>query len=184
MQKSICNNSLCIIELLCFDIRACAQKGKDMDIQIIEFPATKIACIHHIGPYKNTRPIWDKLCRWADSNHLLSPATTFLGICHDDPERTEPSKIRYDACVSLNQEISSANDGVEIKTIEARKYIKAIHIGSCLDMKKAYRYIFEEWMPANGKKAVGDPCMEVYKNDPDTTPDHEFVTEIYVPFKE
>ncbi|MCP4395224.1 MAG: hypothetical protein GY804_13295 [Alphaproteobacteria bacterium] len=154
-----------------------------MDIQVTEFPGIKVACVRHTGSYEKCKPAWDKLCRWASNNHLLSPATTFLGICHDDPLKTNPDKIRYDACVSINNDVVSDGD-VEVKIIEAGIYVKAVHVGSCEKLKDTYAYIFKEWIPSNGKKVIAAPCMEIYRNDPDTTPEEDWITELYIPIHE
>ncbi|MCP4393767.1 MAG: hypothetical protein GY804_05810 [Alphaproteobacteria bacterium] len=153
-----------------------------MNIEIVQFSKTDVACVRHTGPYEECKPAWDELCKWAGAKGLFGPDTTFLGICHDNPEITEPSKIRYDACISVNSVITPEK-GIDVKTIESGKYVKAVHIGACKDIKNTYMHVCMEWIPNNGLEIRPNPCVEIYKSDYETTPEDEMITEIYVPVK-
>ena len=145
-----------------------------MKVEIKQLPAMRIAYVRHTGPYKECKEAWGALINWAGTNGLLGPKTIYLGVCHDDPEVTEQSKIRYDASILLDKKIQGSGK-IGIKTIESETYALSIHKGSYESLYETYAYICGTWAPKQE--------IEIYLNDPDNTPKEELITEVYVPIR-
>ena len=151
-----------------------------MKVEIKKLPEMKIAYVRHIGPYKECSKAWGSLITWAAPKGLLEAKTIYLGICHDDPDVTEQSKIRYDASIVMNNEVQESGK-IGVKTIKSETYAMAIHKGSYETLSETYSYICGSWAPKEEKEIKSLPSIEIYLNDPDTTPKDELVTEVYVP---
>lgn len=166
------------------NIKKIISKGVDMtELKFVKRKEEKIAFVRHTGPYSECGSSWEKLCRWAGSLGFLDADTKFIGICHDDPAVTEPSKIRYDAAMSLKCEVAPSKE-VAFSTIPAGIYASYIHTGPFENLYKSYNHLCGELIPASGKEIKNAPSIEVYLNDPEKTPPEELKVEILIPIEE
>jgi AraC family transcriptional regulator len=44
-----------------------------------------------------------------------------------------------------------------------------------------YKYIYGEWLPQSGREPADRPCLEIYRNNPQKTPEHKLITDICIP---
>lgn len=152
-----------------------------MDIELKHFGQVKVAYVRHIGPYEKVSPAWGKLKQWAIENNLFTPETMFLGLCHDDPKKTSPENIRYDACMTIPYEVEG-NDEVKTQTLVSGEYAVTLSKGPYKNAEKLWEDMFEKWLPQNVLKyKEGFPCIEKYLNNPEETPEEELLTELYMP---
>ena len=76
-----------------------------MEVTVQNLEPTKVVYKRHVGPYQDVDRAWKTVCAWAAPKGLLGPKTRYLGVCYDDPEVTEATKIRYDACISVETDV-------------------------------------------------------------------------------
>jgi AraC family transcriptional regulator len=141
-----------------------------MEAQIETFEPITVAFVRHVGPYDQCAPAWQKLCSTPAVLSRMGPDTLSIGISYDDPDVTEPDKIRFDAC-----------DGVDKQCIAGGDYAVMIHKGDYGGLHACYRWLYGEWLPNSGREPKSAPSLEIYRTDPSTTPPEENITEIRVP---
>lgn len=151
-----------------------------MDVRIENCGPWRVAFVRHVGPYAECQPAWNKLMAFAGQNGLFNDKTRFIGIGHDNPQVTPPDKIRYDACVTVDEHVQASGD-VGVKEIPGGQYAIATLRGPCSGLADAWRWIFEKWLPTSGRKFGSGQCFELYVTNAMTTPPEDQVTEIYVP---
>lgn len=154
----------------------------DMDAQIKALDPVRVAFVRAQGPYaKSAETAWQKLCGWAGRKGLFSPNTRFIGVSYDDPDITQPDKIRYDACLTLTKDLPPEGEvgmqeiggGLFAVTVVRGPYEKSL--------APAYARLCGEWVPKQGYRLRIGPSLEVYLNDPDQVKPEDLLTEIYVP---
>jgi len=139
--------------------------------------------VRRTGPYYQAAgEAFGVLCRFAGSRGLLGPAARMIGISHDDPHVTEESKFRYDACVTLDREVTPEGE-VGLKRLAGGKYAVFLHAGAYEGLQRTYDQIFKAWLPASGEKLREEPCFEVYLNSPDQVRPDALRTEIWLPIQ-
>lgn len=153
-----------------------------MKIEVVNVPARRVAFVRHTGPYDQCGAVWEKLCLWAGPRGLLQPGVEFLGLCYDDPDVTEPEKIRYDACITVSEGLAAEGE-IGVQTLEAGLYARTTHHGSYQRLAQTYAELCGRWAPENGYELRPIPGFEVYLNSPDETPENELLTDIYVPIE-
>ncbi len=156
--------------------------GNIMEVRIEHLPTRTVAFMRHVGPYAACGQTWARLCAWAGPKGLLEPQTLFLGVCHDDPEVTASENIRYDACISLERPLTSEGD-VGVQDILGGEYAVASHKGPLDKLKDSYAWLCGQWAPRSGREIKAAPSVEIYRNDPDTTPPEEILVDICVPLE-
>ena len=158
------------------------QEETPMEASIKQIDAIRVAFVRHVGPYNEVGPTWQRLCGWAGPRGLLGPNMKCLGLCHDDPQVTPPDKIRYDACLVVDERVQPEGD-VGVQTIPAGDYAVAVHRGPYEKLAESYARLCGEWIPSQSREPRSAPGFEVYHNDPNSTPPEELVTEIHVPLE-
>jgi AraC family transcriptional regulator len=143
-------------------------------------PSMRVAFIRHIGPYGECGKAWDILLPQLGQAGWIGGNTQFIGVCHDDPEITEPPKIRYDACVTVDDTFQPTKE-VGVQTIEGGEYAMTTHQGPYSGLGKTYSRLMGEWLPRSGRQLRSSPCFEVYLNSPESTPPEDLLTDIYAP---
>lgn len=153
---------------------------KNMQVTIKNVEKIRVASVRHVGPYAECGTAFQKL--FACKTLVCGPNTKILGICYDDPEITEPAKIRFDACMTVANNFQPT-DGIEVKEVGGSKYAITRHIGPYSELYKTYRTLCGVWIPQNGYEHRSEPPMEIYINNPETTKPEDLITEIYIPIK-
>ena len=158
------------------------RKGGTMKVEIRQLQSLRVAFIRHTGPYSEVGQTWDRLLTFMGKEGYLAGNPMMLGICHDDPEVTPPDKIRYDACLAVDESFSPTGD-IGIQTVDGGEYAVTTHHGPYNNVGRTYSELLGQWIPRSGHELRNQPCFEVYVNDPQSTPPEELLTDIFVPIQ-
>lgn len=159
------------------------KKGDFMDVHVSRKPERKVIFVRHIGPYAECGLAWGKLCAWAGPKGLIREGSHFLGLSYDDPQITAPEKIRYDACIEVKNDVQISGE-VGIQNIPAGDYAVCLHKGSYEGLSETYIKLCGGWLVDSGRELKHAPSIEVYLNDPKTTPPEELLVELQLPLKD
>lgn len=151
-----------------------------MKVAIKHLTPRPIAFVPHIGPYKEVGPAFDTLMAWAAPRGLLCPGVQILGVCYDDPTVTPSGKIRYEAAITVDDEVEPEGE-VGVRTLPGGDHAVICHQGPYQELSNTYDCIYGQWLPTSGREPADDPCFEVYLNDPEGTDPEDLLTDIYIP---
>ena len=133
-----------------------------MKPEIRTVDATPVLFVRKTGPYAQAAcEAFGVLCGFAGPRGLLGPPARVIGISYDDPQVTEESKLRYDACVTVDREVKPEGE-VGLKTIAGGRYAVFLHAGPYESLLPTYNEIFGGWLPGSGQQLRDEPCFEVY----------------------
>ena len=163
-----------------------------MKIEIRKFAPKLAATSRHVGSYFECGPVWERLCQEVGSRNLINANTMFLSMCWDSPDITPPEKCRMDIFLTLPDGLTEQapeavdllkQDGIYIQPVgsDVFDYGVATIKGPYTLLADAYRYLYGEWLPQSGREPADLPSLEIYRNDPGSTPPEELLTEIYLP---
>lgn len=156
--------------------------GVPMNVEIRTLEPLDVAFLRHTGPYAECAAAWEKLCSFPKLQKTFGPGTLFLGICYDDPDVTEPDKIRLDVCATVPPGFVP-DEGLSVQHLAGGDYAVYLHTGPYEGLHDAYRRIFGQWLPGSGREVQFAPSLEVYLDDPTRTPPEKCRTEIRIPLK-
>lgn len=151
-----------------------------MDVRIEKIEPQRVAFIRHVGPYDQVGNVWEKLCLWAAPKGLLGPGIKMLGISYDDPSITDADKLRYEAAITVDDSIAAEGE-VGIQTIYGGEYAVVTHQGAYTKLSESYNWLYRKWLKESKREPAHAPCFEWYINDPESTPEDELLTDIYLP---
>ncbi len=152
-----------------------------MEVRIEHLEPLHVAFARHVGPYNGVGAAWEKVCMRLGPEGRLG-AVKFIGVCYDDPEVTAPENIRYDACVTVEDDFQPRDD-VGVQTLPGGEYAVTTHLGPYEMLGRTYAELMGQWLPQHGRELRSDPSLEFYLNAPENTAPEDLVTDIYVPLE-
>ena len=157
------------------------------NVEVKDMPEMHVAYVRHIGPYKGDQDLFaslfNKLMTWAGPRGLLRfPETKVMTIYHDNPEITDESRLRTDACITVPPD-TKVDGEIGKSTIPAGKYAVA-HFEITPDQyQDAWNAVFGGWLPTSGYQPIDSPCYELYLNQPKDHPEGKHIVDICLPVK-
>ncbi len=151
-----------------------------MDVRIQTLIPIHVARIRHVGPYGEVDPCFDRLFRWAKS--IGAPTGRVLTLSYDDPEKVEPARLRWDACVELRTD-EEAPPGIGMGPVGGGRYAVYRLTGPYDGIARAYGRLLGEWLPGSGESKGEGPCMELYRHALTDRAPENLVTDICVPLR-
>lgn len=155
-------------------------EGISMDVSIVNRDPQRVVFIRHIGPYFEVGPVWERLGQWAGQKGLFGPNTRMFGLSYDDPDVTDDSKLRYDACITVGDEVEGEGE-IGVQEVAGGTFGRFVHEGSYNGLATSYAAFFANWLPESGYEADNRPCIEIYLNMMGEVPEEELRTEILIP---
>jgi AraC family transcriptional regulator len=151
-------------------------------VRLEDVAPLRLAFMRHVGPYADVGRTWMRFMMWAGMRGLLKTGWTMIGIVHDDPEVTPADKVRYDACLTVDDRFQPEGD-VGVQGLDGGAYAVATHLGPYQDLSDTYARLCGDWLLTSGCELRSTPCFEIYRNSPQDTPPHELRTDIHVPLE-
>jgi AraC family transcriptional regulator len=153
-----------------------------MDVRIEQLAPMRVAFMRHVGPYRDVGQTWAKLAAWAGPKGLIGPGATLVGIPLDDPDITPPEKVRYDAGLVVDKNVTPDGD-VGIQETIGGECAVAVHHGPPERIGETFARLYGEWLPASGRELRPAPNLIIVRNWlPSMTPE-TMSPEIFLPLK-
>ncbi|MFC1794961.1 GyrI-like domain-containing protein [Planctomycetota bacterium] len=159
-----------------------ANGDNSMKVEIKNIEKMRVAFVRHVGPYDQVGKAWDHLCMYLGKAGYLGSGSQFAGICYDDPDVTAPEKIRYDACITVDESFEPEGD-VAVQIIGGGEYAVTTHFGPYNKLGLTYNKLFGQWLLQSDRRLRSEPCIEFYLNDPEGTEPEDLLTDICLPLK-
>ena len=167
------------------EARQIAQLNQERDctmyqVEIITLPKLRVAAIEHRGDYQLTSKVFERLMTVAATTGLLTPDTRTFGIFYDDPVSVPQDELRSTACISVPNNWAPSGDLTEAH-IEGGRYAKIVHTGTYAELKTAYDWLYQTWLPNSALEPRDLPCIEEYLNNPRQVPAKDLKTAVMMP---
>jgi AraC family transcriptional regulator len=160
------------------------ERREQMDVKIVEFSETLVAVLAHRGAPGRVNDSALRFIEWRKQSGL-SPVRTSrtFGIAYDDPDTTDPERFRFDICGEVAAPVPENPQGVVDGVIPAGRCAQVRHLGSHDRIGESIYPLYREWLPGSGEELRDFPLFFSYLNLMPDVPEHELVTEIYLPLK-
>ncbi|WP_420631158.1 AraC family transcriptional regulator [Candidatus Leptofilum sp.] len=165
--------------------QARAEEKEKMTPKIVNLEPQTVLFVRKTGPYSAaSAAAFGTLMPFAYQHNLINKQTQMLGISHDSPDITAADKLRYDACITLEQPIEPQGE-FGVQTIAGGRYALFVYKGPYENFDETYSLIFRHWLGQSGERLRDVPTFERYLNhDSRQTEPRNLRTEIYIPLAE
>ncbi len=161
-----------------------------MKVEVKNMPELNAVYIRHIGPYKGDTKLFEnlfgKLFKWAGSKNLIGPDTKWLSKYYDDPDTTDEKELKLDVCITIPEDTEDTTVEGEIDKMPVfggQYAVARFELAGPEEYENAWTKFFSEWLPKSGYQFTGEPCYELYRNDPQKHPQGIHIVDICVPVK-
>ena len=153
-------------------------------MKIVEFQETLVAALEHRSAPERVTDSVKIFIEWRKASKLspIASSRTF-GIAYDDPNTTAPEAFRYDICGEVEAAIPANPQGVITKSIPGGRCAVLRHFGSRDRIDESAHYLYRKWLSESGEELREFPMFFHYLNLASQTPEHELITDIYLPLK-
>jgi AraC family transcriptional regulator len=155
-------------------------------VTVKDFPDTTVAYIRHIGPYQADPELFGRLFgqlfQWAGPRGLIGEDAQVICIYHDDPNITEPAKLRTDVCLSVSSD-TEVTGQVGKLTIPSGRYAFARVEVTSDQFGEAWNAVCGDWLPDSGYEPADGLSFEIYHNDHREHPEGKHIVDIVIPVK-
>jgi AraC family transcriptional regulator len=153
-----------------------------MNVEIVQFPETKVALIRHCGPPELEHDTVRKLVAWKIENRFLNPERYRSYGVHYTDSRISSADHRVDFCLSIEQNVGENSFGIEDGRIPACRCAKATDVGHRFN-NTAAKYLWEQWLPESGETPGDLPMFFHYVNVGPLVRHEEMITDVYLPLR-
>ena len=137
------------------------------EIHIRKIDPIQIAFLRKIGPYqelagpdKNSKE-FKKIIQFAELNQMNWKNHQMIGVCQDDPEITEASKIRFDIGLTITKKCQLLPE-MGIQTLKGGNYLVCRYRGAYIGLYDVYIFLLNEFCPKHKYSVSSDSLFEVY----------------------
>jgi AraC family transcriptional regulator len=122
---------------------------------------------------------------WARLEACLAASAAYdrflrVAASHDDPRTVGERALRYDAGIVV-EAATPVPPGASVATWPGGVYAVFEHRGPFVQIAPAFHAIFRDWV-ATGRLPLRDaPSLEIYRVHAARTPEHELLTELWMP---
>lgn len=152
-------------------------------VRFVDWPARRIAYERVIGSFDFGRIVaaFERLMSWGQ-RHGLVPGAQLLGMSPDDPDVTPMDKFQVDWCLVLPPGVKVDGE-VSFGEIPANRFAVVRCAGDLNKEERAWRYLFQRWLPGSGYEPTDAPSMEVYRRTPLELGWESFDLDCYLPVR-
>lgn len=160
------------------------ERKKEMNVRIVDFTETLVAALAHRGAPKQVNGSAQVFIEWRKTSGL-SPVKTSrtFGIAYDDPKTTPAEEFRFDICGEVTGPVPDNAQGVKNGRIPGGRCAVVRHCGSHERLGESIYPLYREWLPQSGEELRDFPLFFHYLNLMPEVPEHELITDIYLPLK-
>jgi AraC family transcriptional regulator len=157
------------------------QQWQKDDVSIVEVPDTPVALLEHRGDPARIGETIRQFIAWRKGVKLSPKTSATYNILFDDPNETPADEFRLGICAVTPAPVAPNEVGVVHSVIPGGRCAVLRHIGSDHTFGDAVRYLYAMWLPDSGEQLRDFPlyCQRV-TFFPDV-PEHEAVTDIFLP---
>jgi AraC family transcriptional regulator len=156
-------------------------KAAQMKIEVTTLEPQRVAYMRHVGPYNEVYRVWSDFTMRLKKYGLPRKDSLFIGVPMDNPKDTPQAKLRYDACVTVDEKFVPTKP-VRMRTIAGGDYVVARNcpLG---EIAMGYEKLFRSWLPGSGRKAKKAASFLMAADRQEGTPPSFRFTDICVPLE-
>lgn len=158
---------------------------ENFPVEIRRFPERRVAFIRVIGGYEEDRVpnAYRSLIAWAKGNGSWDQATVF-GMSLDDPSVTPREKYRYEACLTVPEDVRPESDsGISLMTMPEMDYAVTTVCGDLKRMATATNYLFSTWLVESEYEPEHSPGIEIFRDKENVLNWERFDLELCLPVR-
>jgi AraC family transcriptional regulator len=167
--------------LVANELRRNPGADKMYPVTIETLPAARAAGVLHTGAYAGIAGAFQQLGGILASRNLFARTRALFAVYHDAPDSKPEAELRAHVAVIIGDDFPPALPGLDYFDLAGGRHAVLQHTGPYATLGAAYEWFYGKWLPQSGEEPRDAPPVELYVNDPRTTPPDRLRTDIRLP---
>lgn len=150
-------------------------------VAIETLPAARAAGVLHTGPYAGIGAAFQKLGAILAARNLFAKTQALFAVYHDAPDAKPEAELRSHVAVIIGDGFPPDLPGLDYFDVAGGRHAVLKHTGPYATLGAAYDWLYGTWLPQSGEEPRDAPPIELYVNDPRSTPAADLRTDIRLP---
>jgi AraC family transcriptional regulator len=154
---------------------------KVMKVVVKKIKPMRVAYLRHVGPYENVKQTGFDLMARLSADKQIRKRSVFIGMGHDNPSVTPASELRYDACITVDEDYEPKKP-VELQTIAGGDYavVKNCPVEK---IKEGFQFLYGKWLARSSRELRPAPSFIVWVDAYKGVAPGTWRVDIYVPLE-
>ncbi len=153
------------------------------EVKIVTFEDTRIAALEYRGDVRSIGDAIRTFIKWRKQNQLPPKVSATFTIVHHHPARNDDGECHYELCAATDLGVPENSIGIVEKVIPGGRCALLRHIGSEDHLGESVSFLYSQWLPQSGEELRNFPLyFQRVRLFPDV-PEHEAVTDIFLPLR-
>ncbi len=141
----------------------------------------RVAYLRHVGPYESTGQTWIDLIARLSADKQIRKRSMFIGMGHDNPAVTPAAELRYDACITVDEDYQPKKP-VQLQIIDGGDHavVKNCPVAK---IKDAFQHLYGKWLARSSRELRPAPGFVVLVNARNTVAAAKRRVDIYMPLQ-
>ncbi len=163
------------------DLRRHAGADAMYPVTIKHLPPCRAAGVLHLGDYAELSRAFQKLGAILAARNLFAQAQGLFALYHDAPGSKPDADLRAHVAIIIADGFPAGIEGLEYFDLAGGRHAIMEHTGAYATLGTAYEWLYGKWLPQSGEEPRDAPPIELYVNDPRTTPPDQLRTDVRLP---
>jgi len=157
-----------------------AQPQSPIRVDVVTLEPFRVVVLRNQGAYAKLDEAFGRLYAWMTAQGALDSISGIWGVRHHDGRDTPEADCLFDCCLATPAQLN-AGEGVMPGNIGGGEFLRHLHIGSYERLDEIHDAMFRELLARPQWKLREAPMLHEYLNDPESAPEAELQTHIYLP---
>ena len=149
------------------------------DVRIVDVEQIGVAVLEHRGHRNDMGASTRRFVEWRRQNGLPPKTSATYNVVY----KHAADDCHYDLCAATSRAVADNAYGVVGKTIPAGRCALLRHVGTEDALGNAVSFLYATWLPQSGEKLRDFPLYFHRVNLFPDVPEHEWITDIYLPLR-
>lgn len=154
--------------------------GTEIDVRLVSVEPFKVIASRQIGPPERLFAAYGELFEWAQQNLDMEKFRGIYGVPIDDPRDVSDDGPRFDCCFDFGPDVVTG-DRYKDADLGGGLYAVTRHLGSYDGLDEKYDALYGLWLGSSEYRLRDCPPYNHYLADPESVPEEEWETDIYIP---
>jgi AraC family transcriptional regulator len=152
-------------------------------VEVVNLQPFRAVALRNVGEYAELDQAYARLFAWLADRAVLETVQGIWGVPHHDRRDTPASECVFDCCLATQAALQS-DEMVKVAQLGGGQYARYHHTGSYALLDDVHDRLLRDALPAQGLALVDTPILHEFLNDPESTPEAQLETRIYIPVEQ
>lgn len=153
------------------------------DVMIRDVAPTPVAIMEHRGDPARIGATIQRFIAWRKAAGLHPKTHATFNVWRSERDPASPADHSIDLCVGTDQPIEGHGEDIRSGEIPGGRCAVLRIVGNSDNLEPAALYLYRDWLPASGEEARDFPVYCQRLSFFPEVPEHEAVTELFLPLK-